>query len=205
MDRVAVTITSDLICPWCWVGLRKLEAAAQAVGVALDIEWKPFFLRPGTPEAGVPKGGSPESRVPARLKAAGADVGIDFTGLTDRTPSTALFHATMKLLAGGPAQTKFQEEAFANYFTRGIFPDKDGLLDAARRAGLETEVANLYNNPKQLDELKATIAQEARDASRLGISGVPTFAFDGVIAFSGAQDPQVFASYLRRHAKPATV
>jgi len=93
-----VTITSDLICPWCWVGLRKLQEASKDANVKANITWKPFMLRPGLPEDGMPKGGEPASRVPHHLKQAGRSVGIDFTSLTDRTPNTEVFHATIKFL-----------------------------------------------------------------------------------------------------------
>jgi predicted DsbA family dithiol-disulfide isomerase len=95
---VNVDITSDLMCPWCWVGLCKLQLAAKETGIATNITWKPFLLRPNIPIEGQPKGGTPESRTGQQLKHAGKSVGIDFTGLTDRTPNTILFHATIKML-----------------------------------------------------------------------------------------------------------
>lgn len=197
---VQVTITSDLMCPWCWVGLRKLQEASSLADVNVIVDWKPFLLRPETPVEGVPKGGTPATRVGARLKAAGDAVGINFTGLTDRTPNTELFHATMKALHG-PDQTRFQEEAFANYFTRGIFPDRQGLIDAAERAGLAEKVKTLYANTNELERLRRAAVDEALKASAIGISSVPTFAFNGRLAFSGARDAREIANYITQFAK----
>ena len=83
---VQVAITSDLMCPWCWVGLRKLQQASKATQIDTVIEWKPFMLRPHIPEEGQLKSDpTPASRVSRHLKQAGKSVDIDFTGLTDRT------------------------------------------------------------------------------------------------------------------------
>ncbi|KAJ8607021.1 hypothetical protein CTAYLR_006259 [Chrysophaeum taylorii] len=199
VKKVNVTITSDLMCPWCWVGLRKLQDAMTRFEGVVEIRWKPFQLMPGAPEQGVPKGGTPASRVGARLAAAGKAVDINFTGLTDRTPNTTLFHATMEALHG-ETQTKFQEACFEAYFTRGVFPDERGLLDAAATVGLEDVVAKILDDETALAEHKRRAVDEARAAARRGVTGVPFFEFNGVPAFSGAQDPSTFLHYLNKAA-----
>ena len=208
---VDVAITSDLICPWCWVGLRKLQEAAKLANVEPHITWKPFLLRPTTPDEGTPKDGTPESRVPTHLKHAGETVGIQFTGLTDRTPNTQLFHATMKLLQDDVKDptdlalvTKFHEAAFEGYFSLGVFPDRNGLLEAARKVNdprLIERIDKLYKNDERLAELKQEICKEAVEASRRGVTGVPSFEFNGQPAFSGAQSVEMFTNYLNRYAK----
>ncbi|KAL3908775.1 MAG: hypothetical protein SGARI_002911, partial [Bacillariaceae sp.] len=196
----AVTITSDLMCPWCWIGLRKLQKASQVSKIEPKITWKPFQLRPGIPEQGMPKGGTPASRVGSQLAAQGNSVGIDFTGLTDRTPNTVLFHATIKhlqdeLKLDPSVVTDFHEAVFEGYFTLGVFPDQEGILAASKTVHDRTvfdHVQTLYENPRKLEQLKKEVKEEAQLASRLGISGVPTFAFGGKTAFSGAQSVDVF-------------
>ena len=209
-----VTITSDLICPWCWVGLKKLQQASSETGVAVNVSWKPFLLRPNTPTEGIPKGGTPSSRVGAHLKQAGEQVGIAFTGLTDRTPSTVLFHAVMKPLQGASDNadkdriTAFHEAVFEGYFTLGVYPDADGILAAAKKVPeVYDRVASLLledNQQHLLHHLCEKVVEEALEASRSGISGVPSFAFgnEASPAFSGAQSSTTFARYLLRHAKP---
>ena len=214
---VDVTITSDLICPWCWVGLRKLQDASKFTNIPIKVTWKPYMLRPNTPIEGTPKDGpTPQSRVGTHLRHAGESVGINFTGLTDRTPNTILFHATMKYLQdelknvdanNNALANAFQEEAFNGYFTLGEFPDQDGLLKAAKRVGNETlyeKVKALYDGDKEatlLDKLRKEVVEEAMVASRMGISGVPSFTFGNERrpAFSGAQSTNVFAQYLNEY------
>ena len=213
---VDVTITSDLICPWCWVGLKKLQDASKSTNIPIKVTWKPYMLRPNTPIEGNPKGGTPQSRVGTHLRHAGESVGINFTGLTDRTPNTTLFHATMKYLQdelkknvdenNNVLANSFQEEAFNGYFTLGEFPDQDGLLKAAKRVGdeiLYKTVKELYDDASAttLDKLRKEVVEEAMDASRMGISGVPSFTFGNERrpAFSGAQSTNVFAQYLNEY------
>ena len=197
---VSVAITSDLMCPWCYIGLRKLQEASQVANIETQISWKPFMLRPEAPEEGIPKGGTPASRVGSRLKLAGELTGIDFTGLTDRTPNTSLFHATMHYLDGHLQQTAFHEAVFDAYFTRGIFPDQTGLLHCAEQAGVSTEVQDFFANPEKVQELRRLVHDEAAQAHQRGIHGVPFFEFEGEPAFSGAQDVTTFVKYLRQYA-----
>mgnify|MGYP005843129761 CR=1 FL=1 len=136
---VDVVITSDLMCPWCWVGLRKLQDASKRTKVDVNITWKPFFLRPNLPEEGILKDTTPQSRVGSRLRAKGEEVGINFTGLTDRTPNTTLFHAVIKYLEDEMKMdtkdvTAFHEAVFEGYVTLGIFPNRDGVLMCAKAA-----------------------------------------------------------------------
>lgn len=169
---VNVDITSDLMCPWCWVGLRKLQAASKETGITTNITWRPFLLRPNIPIEGQPKGGTPETRVGKHLKLAGKDVGIDFTGLTDRTPNTVLFHATLKMLQEHPSisnesVTLFHEAVFEAYFTLGIFPDQNGLLRAARNmVGNDKEAVfiameELYHDDARLEDYSEQVKYEA--------------------------------------------
>lgn len=210
IPSVEVTITSDLVCPWCWVGLKKLQIASKDANVSANITWKPFMLRPDTPVQGTPKGGSPASRVGTHLRQAGHSVGIDFTGLTDRTPNTLLFHVTMKMLQDSPdidkkTSTAFHEAVFMGYFTLGVFPDQAGLLIAAKKTSdlVHEKVKNFYESESHtFAQLEREVMQECRQAQRLGVSGVPSFTFgdDKYPAFSGAQPTTVFSKELLKHA-----
>lgn len=206
---VHLTMTSDLMCPWCWVGLRKLQDAAEKSGVEVGIVWKPFLLRPNMPVEGILKSDpTPESRVNYRLKQAGQEVGINFTGLTDRTPNTTLFHAVMKYLQDhlrmdAKLVTAYHESVFEGYFTLGEFPDESGLLKAAKRVPrkgdvLEHHLVALFQDEDHLQRLKEDVTQEARAASRRGISSVPTFEFSKGIVFSGAQPVATFEAAMHQ-------
>ena len=206
---VNVTITSDLLCPWCWVGLRKLQEASQLSNVQTVITWRPFLLRPNIPEHGMPKGGTPADRVGHHLKQAGESVGINFTGLCDRTPNTVLFHAAMKMLqqeCNHEIATSFQEAVFMGYFTLGVYPDQDALLAAAKKVGNNNvldKVSKLFQDTDRLSLLRKQVVLEAAEASRQGVTGVPSFSFgdEDEPAFSGAQPTEVFVRYLNKYAK----
>ena len=207
---VAVTITSDLLCPWCFIGLKLLQRGAGYVDIEPVITWKPFILRPNIPLEGQLKGGTPSSRVGSHLARQGKSVGIEFTGLTDRAPNTALFHATIKYLQdeiklSAEKVTEFHIDVFEAYFTLGIFPDQDGILKNIRDQSTRRHVQNLFADNDTLDRLTEEVRREAMEASRRGISGVPTFSFenDGP-AFSGAQPAEKFAYVLQQYANTKT-
>eukprot|EP00633_Aureoumbra_lagunensis_P008219 CAMPEP_0197304904 /NCGR_PEP_ID=MMETSP0891-20130614/540_1 /TAXON_ID=44058 ORGANISM="Aureoumbra lagunensis, Strain CCMP1510" /NCGR_SAMPLE_ID=MMETSP0891 /ASSEMBLY_ACC=CAM_ASM_000534 /LENGTH=168 /DNA_ID=CAMNT_0042785283 /DNA_START=198 /DNA_END=705 /DNA_ORIENTATION=- len=161
-----------------------------------------FLSKPSTPLEGIPKGGTPSSRVGAHLKSAGEAAGINFTGKCDRTPNTSLFHASMSYLQvkaengeidkGIPNQ--FQEEAFLSYFTYGEFPDQAGLLKAAERANAPLDP--LFQNPQLLRQYADQASQEAMQHHLNGISGIPFFFFNEKPAFSGARPVDDFMSVL---------
>jgi predicted DsbA family dithiol-disulfide isomerase len=178
-----------------------LQKASEEAEVDVDITWKPFMLRPNTPQEGQPKGGTPDSRVPAHLKAAGKRVGIVFSGLTDRTPNTIDFHATMKFLLDKDIdQTPFQESVFDAYFTKGNFPDRPEMLKCAQLVGIADQVKTLYGEQRIMEMYRNEVTAEAKGASLRGVRGVPSFSFgdDTRPAFSGAQDVDTFIAYLKR-------
>ena len=165
------------------------------------------MLRPDIPEDGMPKGGTPASRVGSRLKSAGEAAGIDFTGRTDRTPRTELFHATMKVILdeqGSKKQTRFQEVVFDQYFTKGIFPNQQALLAAAERIHLKDTVETFFADTAKVKKIRHDVSRQATEASQRGIDGVPYFEFNNHPAFSGAQDVTTLAAYLNKHAKQST-
>jgi predicted DsbA family dithiol-disulfide isomerase len=202
--QVVIEIVSDVICPWCWVGKRKLETALKTYSnkniVDAQIIWKPYQLRPGTPIEGTPKEpDTPDNpRVGLRLKGAGASVGIDFTGKTDRTPNTLLAHVLLEYTLdkyGWKMQNEMQEAIFQSYFTDGIFLSKENLVSIATKV-----LGDKKNNSRHEIEFALedeSLIQKARDEIMKNLQknrghGVPFFMFNGRHAFSGAQDPKSF-------------
>jgi len=210
MPPTQISIVSDIVCPWCWVGKRNLEAAIKMTGrPASDfvISWLPYQLRPQTPQEGIEKPadtpGNP--RVGSRLREAGLSVGIDFTGKTDRAPNTLKAHTLLKFALleqsktepAGPhgIQNRLSEVLFQQYFTDGIFVGDDSALKAAAsQVGLDAEAAMAFINN---DENLQSVAKEVRENGALrSVNGVPTFFINGRPAFSGAQPPERFLSFL---------
>mmetsp|Transcript_7508 Transcript_7508/g.31058 ORF Transcript_7508/g.31058 Transcript_7508/m.31058 type:complete len:207 (+) Transcript_7508:207-827(+) len=187
------------------------------------------MLRPNTPLEGYPKPGTPEQRVGHAMRVAGANAGITFTGLTDRTPNTELFHACMLALEESPRrQTAFQEKAFEAYFTLGVFPDEAGLLACAQKvdvdersgdgdddehaegessssSSVEAALAALFTDADRIAALRRRAKQEALEIRMSGVSSVPFFFFEWRPVFSGARDVQDFVGALRAFARAPPV
>uniref|UniRef100_A0A7S0FTL9 DSBA-like thioredoxin domain-containing protein n=1 Tax=Minutocellus polymorphus TaxID=265543 RepID=A0A7S0FTL9_9STRA len=126
------------------------------------------------------------------MKAAGQSVGIDFTGLTDRSPNTLLAHMlsdhTLEKY-GWKKQNEVQEKMFKGYFTEGIYPDADALAYMARECGLdEKEVREALAD----DGLRHKVTNMVAENNEKVVGGVPMFVINGRPAFSGARDPSSF-------------
>eukprot|EP00998_Keelungia_sp_KM082_P007541 NODE_3736_length_857_cov_62.254795_g3713_i0.p1 GENE.NODE_3736_length_857_cov_62.254795_g3713_i0~~NODE_3736_length_857_cov_62.254795_g3713_i0.p1 ORF type:complete len:179 (-),score=42.54 NODE_3736_length_857_cov_62.254795_g3713_i0:140-676(-) len=157
----------------------------------ITVQWRPFLLRPNMPEDGVEKApNTPDNpRVGARMKAAGAAVGIDFTGKTDRYPNTVLAHTLMDFAAqqGDSKQNELAEVLFRHYFTDGRYPDIANLTAAAEEVGLDKAAAVQH---METESNQQRVRREASSWSRKGVSGVPYFYVNGKdLGLSGAQPP----------------
>ena len=170
----------------------------------MSVRWLPFFLRPNMPPDGHPKG--PGRRVGPRLKEAGAAVGIDFTGATDRYPNSTLAHVALAhvlaLEDSGAAppgtQNRLQEEIFHGYFTAGIYPDAAALAAMAGKVGIDAKDMRAVLDGSTASGAAANVEQEAAAISRSGVSGVPYFFFNKHPAFSGARDPATIIDCFRQ-------
>jgi predicted DsbA family dithiol-disulfide isomerase len=210
-------IFSDTICPWCYVGKRRVERALRelaADGLAFTIRWRPFELNPGMPPGGVDrrayraaKFGSWErsQALDARVAAAGAEDGIVFRhDRIARTPNTRASHRLIWLAGteGGPdLQARVVEELFAAYFTEGQdIGDHDVLAGIGERCGIPAaRVAALLQSEEGVE---AVVGDEQR-AQTAGLTGVPTVLLDDLVLFSGAQPVPVIVAALRGAEPPA--
>lgn len=125
------------------------------------------------------------------MRAAGKAVGIEFTGKCDRYPNSLGVHALLKWAGEvAPAkQSALKEVLFRQYFTDGLYPDGPNLEAAAIEVGLDGAAAR---SAAEAEENQRTVAEEARQISRMGVSGVPFFFVNGEPAFSGARPPAEF-------------
>jgi len=192
-------IFSDTICPWCFVGKRRLaRALAARPQPKLSIHWRAFQLNPGMPADGMDRAryietkfGSSEraKRIYEAVTAVGANEGIDFNfDAIRRTPNTLASHRILRRAARFGLQDQLLDALFAAYFITGHdigdhrvlaeighsvgFPDPEGFLAGA----------------------DGTLEAKAEDglARRQGINGVPCFIFNGRFQLSGAQEPESF-------------
>ncbi len=206
-----VDIYSDIVCPWCYVGKRRMERAlAQLDGAAqAHITWRPFQLNPTMPLDGMDrttylkaKFGSLEAfgRMEEQLLAAGKDEQIPFAfEKIQRTPNTFAAHRLAWYAAQQGKQDEVVEALFRAYFLEGKhIGDVKTLTHVAAEAGLDrTETDTFLASEKGMVEVKA----EEAVGRRLGIRGVPYFVFNGSIAISGAQTPDIFVSAIRQAEK----
>jgi predicted DsbA family dithiol-disulfide isomerase len=202
-----VDVISDVICPWCFIGKRRLEKALAAVdGHEVRVCWLPFQLNPTMPKEGISrreyrtrKFGSWErsQELDARVAAVGEAEGIHFAfDRIERTANTLDAHRLIGLAEKQEVQDAVVEALFRAYFTDGRdIGNRQVLLDVVAEAGLDRREAEAMLNSG--DGLGAVKDAEAL-ARRFGVDGVPFFIVNGKVTLSGAQQPAVFLEVFRR-------
>lgn len=196
-----IDIVLDVICPWCFIGKRRLE---QALGlrpeIVPEISWRPFQLNPDIPPDGMARqdylavkfgGAHYAGRVYQTVADAGAMAGIRFAfERIRRTPNTRDGHRLIRYAAGEGRADALVERLFSAYFLEGRdVGDRAGLAEIAAEVGLDrAEVRLFLDSPSGVVEILA----EERGVRRMGINAVPAFVFDGQYAISGAQEPEFF-------------
>lgn len=212
--RLELSVVSDTICPWCYVGKRRIERAIEALtaeGLDISLRWLPFELNPEMPPAGMDrrtyrsaKFGSWERSLAldAQVAAEGAREGIAFRhDRITRTPNTRASHRLIWLageLGGAALQNRVVEALFSAYFHEGRdIGDQAVLADVGASAGLEeARVLALLDG----DEGLADVIRHEMMARSLGVSGVPTVTAGDRVLFSGAQRTPLVMRALREMA-----
>ena len=204
---LTIDVISDVICPWCFIGKRRLEKALD--GRPANIRWHPFQLNPDMPREGIErkayrikKFGSWErsQELDAQMAAAGRGEGLAFHfDRQARTPNTLDAHRVIRLAGERGVQDAVVEALFLAYFTEGRdLSDRGTLADVAAGAGLNrAEIDELLAGDRGLDVAQAGEEQ----ARRLGGSGVPFFVVNGRVALSGAQPPELFLQAFEQAAE----
>ena len=195
-----IDIYSDTICPWCFIGKRRLERAlAERPQPGLKIHWRAFQLNPDMPAGGLDRqdylnrkfgGAQNAERVYAAVREAGAQEGIafDFAAI-ERTPNSLLSHRLLRFALERGDQDPLMERLFNLYFLEGgDLEDPEVLIQAAEDAGFDPAAARGYLEAGTGLE---DVQNEDTQARRAGIQGVPTFILNGQYALSGAQEPKV--------------
>lgn len=206
-----IDVISDAICPWCWIGKRNLAGALAQLaeeGERFEVHWRPFQLNPDMPREGVERdayraakfGSLERSRqLDAQVAAAGAGVGLEFRhDRMQRTPNTLDAHRLIRLAGeSGPAlQDRIVEALFRAYFQDGQdIGSRAALAEIAAATGMDkAEVAAFLDS----DAGEAEVRQEDLRFRQAGLSGVPTFALEGHVLFSGAMPAERMALAFRR-------
>ena len=197
-----IDVIFDTICPWCFIGKRRLEEALERKPL-LDVEvtWHAFLLNPEMPPEGMSHheylnakfGGSARAdRVYNTIEKTGQSVGIDFDfNELNRTPNTVDSHRLVRFATRHGRDGDMVETLFRRYFFSGVdIGNRSSLIKIAGELGLGEEDARSY---LYSDEDIHDIQNQNARAHRLGISGVPAFIVDGNYSIAGAQEPMVLA------------
>jgi predicted DsbA family dithiol-disulfide isomerase len=203
-----VEIYSDVVCPWCYIGARRLTKALAAfpADAAIEVVYRPFQLDPTASEEPVPLPQHLERRFGKRVDeilervtttAKGEDIGIEWDkalAVNTRTAHRLLTWAEQQY--GAATQRALAEALFRLYFTEGgNIADVEPLATAAAAAGIDPDAARAYlQSENGVEELEAEFEQ----ARRLGVRAVPTFVIDGRYALQGAQSVATFVTALEQ-------
>ncbi|MER9755694.1 DsbA family protein [Mesorhizobium sp. M0166] len=209
-NSITVDVVSDVVCPWCFIGQKRLDKAIAAVVIDVHIRWRPFQLDPTIPPEGknrrdymVAKFGSEQRirEIHARIEPLGEAEGISFAfDAIKVAPNTLDAHRLIRWAgtAGEAVQNRLVRRLFQLNFEEGAnLGDHAVLIEAAREAGMDASVVEtLLPTDADVEAVRTEIAT----ASRMGISGVPCFLLEGKYAVMGAQDADTLADALRQVA-----
>jgi len=206
-EPLVIDVVSDVVCPWCFIGKRRLEkATAMRPDIPVEIRWRPYFLNDWVPREGIDrdeyltkKFGSPEryKGIAGRVAAAAQAEGLTYNiGGISRQPNTLDCHRLILWARNTGDAGRMKQRLMELYFTEGAdLTDREVLVKAAADCGMDGELTReLLASDRDVDR----VSQEAEQAKQAGIEGVPCFIFGGVLAVSGAQDPIYLADALAR-------
>jgi len=205
-EGARIDVVSDVVCPWCFVGKRRLEQAlALAPDVPASIFWRPFQLDGTIPKGGIPReeylnrkfGPNRAKDMYARLEKLGEEVGIPFAFEKIKvSPNTLDAHRLLRWAQTVGTQSAVKERLLTLFFIEGEdIGDRDLLAEVGAQNGLERAVVErLLAGSADEEEVREEIAT----AQRMGINGVPFYIFNNKVGASGAQPPEVLLQGIRQ-------
>ncbi|WP_315739915.1 DsbA family oxidoreductase [Bradyrhizobium sp. SZCCHNR1093] len=207
LKPLIIDVVSDVVCPWCYIGKKRIEDALELVpDVPVEVNFRPFFLNPWVPREGISreqylttKFGSVEAYkgIAGRVVAAAEQEGLSYhPDRVARQPNTIDCHRLIRWAGEIGKAPEMKQRLMELYFRDGgDLTDVEVLVQAAADCGLDAQVVR-----KMLatDEDVALVSAQAQEAAEKGISGVPTYVFAQKYAVSGAQDPQMLARAIRQ-------
>ena len=208
-----IEVVSDVICPWCFLGKRRLDKALTLVPeISAEVIWRPFFLDPSIPAEGLSRekymkdkfGNRDLKAMHKPLEEAGAKDGVpyQFDKIT-RTPNTLDAHRVIRWAKQADKQEAVVEALFLAYWRDGKdVGDHKVLVEVATAAGMDgKEIAILLSH----DTDKREVMEEVEKSYQLGVQGVPTFIIDNKYGVSGAQEAEALAATIRQVAAKSSI
>jgi predicted DsbA family dithiol-disulfide isomerase len=209
VSPLPVDVFSDVVCPWCFIGKRRLERALALVPeIPVVINWRPYFLNPWVPREGMSRAdyltakfGSVDryASIAERVVEAARSEGLTYaTNKIARQPNTLDCHRLIRWAGESGAAGRMEQRLMDLYFTEGAdLSDRAVLVQAAVDCGMDGDrVRDLLAGDNDIEQVEV----EANAAKNAGIDGVPCFILGGVFAVSGAQPPDYLADAIRRAA-----
>jgi len=204
-----IDVVSDVVCPWCFIGKRRLEKAmAMVPDIPVEVHFRPYYLNDWIPRDGIDrddyltaKFGSPERYhgIAGRVAAAAAAEGLVYDkDHISRQPNTTDAHRLIRWADTQGLAPQMKQRLMELYFTEGAdLTDREVLVKAAADVGLD---AGAVREGLASDRDEAEIASEVQAAKEAGIEGVPFFILAGKYGISGAQEPALLAEAIRKVA-----
>lgn len=201
-DKLPIAIVSDIVCPWCFIGKARLEAALAQHDLTdrVAITWLPYELNPDMPPEGMDRteyldrkfGPGKRREIELRLSEAGLESGVTFNwGKVTKSVNTRMAHMLVAAASTVQRGGEMKAALFKAYFQDGRdIGDPETLVAIAVELGFEETAARdeLANG-----ELRETVIGLEEHARKVGVTGVPFFIIDGKLAVSGAQTGEVWA------------
>lgn len=206
VQPVQLDVISDTICPWCFIGKRRLEKALSLrPETPIELRWRPYQLDSTIPRGGVDRreyldkkfGPGRAKEIYARVREAGAEEGIPFAfEKIARTPNTISSHRLIRWAATAGCQDAVVERLFRIYFLEGgSIEDHAALVAVAADVGMDGDlVAELLAGDADVE----LVEREIRTAQEMGVTGVPCFVFASNFGVMGAQSPEILADAIDR-------
>lgn len=211
-EPIRIDVWSDVVCPWCYIGKRRLEAAVEMHretpdASEVEIVFHSFQLAPDVPtevdesalDYLVEHKGVDEDRARAmqnHVTHVASTVGLEYHFDKARSANTHLAHQLIHFGAEHDAQAEVKERVFRAHFTEGRHIGSiDTLVEIATEAGLDPELAR---DALETGKYASAVEQDKDLAARIGIQGVPFFVFDGKVGVSGAQPPETLLEAMRQ-------
>ena len=199
IEPLTIDIVSDVVCPWCYLGEKRLEQALAEEAGPVVVHWRPYQLDPTIPEGGLDRAEYMEKKfgksgrlqsVHDNLTRLGAEVGLPFAfDKITRSPNTLDAHRLIRWATSAGVQSRVVDRLFEAYFVEGRdIGDRVVLTEIAAECGLDADLVERLLAEGADSEV---VRQEVEQAQAMGVSGVPFFIFGGRVGVPGAQEPSV--------------
>ncbi|KAF9922669.1 hypothetical protein FBU30_007216 [Linnemannia zychae] len=209
---IKIDIVSDTVCPWCYIGKKRLEkaiatfkAASDHKDVQFQVNWHPYQLDPSLPDVPIKKmdmyaskfGAARAPLIRERMIQVGQEEGINFA-YDGNIVNTLNSHRLIKYATDHGKQGEMVAELFRNYFEENKCGEIPTLIESAAKIGLDrAEVERFLNSKEDVQEVESKI-KKSKDE---GVQGVPNFTINNKYVLSGAQEPDTFVEVFERITK----